>query len=71
MTAASYARAIERALAPKMQSPAATFFSDIVGADKVLAGKATRPSGVTANGDALADSPDEEDPRRTSSRGWR
>ena len=53
VTAASYARAIERALAPKMQSPAATFFSDIVGADKVLAGKATRPSGVTANGNTL------------------
>ena len=41
VTAASYARAIERALSPKMESPGATFFSDIVGADKVLAGKAT------------------------------
>jgi peptide/nickel transport system substrate-binding protein len=53
VTAASYARAIERALNPKMQSPAATFLSDIVGADKVLAGKATRPSGVVANGNTL------------------
>ena len=53
VTAASYARAIERALSPKMQSPAATFVSDIVGADKVLAGKAARPSGVIANGNTL------------------
>jgi peptide/nickel transport system substrate-binding protein len=53
VTAASYVRAIERALSPKMQSPAATFFSDIVGADKVMAGKATRPSGVTTSGNSL------------------
>ncbi|HEX3291809.1 MAG TPA: ABC transporter substrate-binding protein [Gaiella sp.] len=53
VTAASYVRAIERALSPKMQSPAATFFSDIAGADKVMAGKATRPSGVTASGNKL------------------
>ena len=53
MTAESYARAIERALSPKMQSPAATFFSDIAGADKVIAGKATRPSGVTVRGNTL------------------
>ncbi len=53
LTAESYARAIERALSPKMQSPGATFFSDIVGADKVMAGKATRPSGVTVSGNTL------------------
>jgi ABC-type transport system substrate-binding protein len=53
VTAASFARAIERALSPKMQSPGATFLSDIVGADKVLAGKAARPSGVTASGNTL------------------
>jgi len=53
VTAASYARAIERALSPKMQSPAATFLSDVVGAAKVEAGKATRPAGVTANGNTL------------------
>jgi ABC-type transport system substrate-binding protein len=53
VTAASYVRAIERALNPKMQSPAATFFSDIVGADKVMAGKATHPSGVTTSGNKL------------------
>lgn len=53
VTAASYARAIERVLSPKMQSPGATFFGDIVGADKVMSGKATRPAGVTANGNTL------------------
>jgi len=53
VTAASFARAIERALSPKMQSPGATFLGDIVGADKVLAGKTTRPTGVTANGNTL------------------
>ena len=53
VTAASYARAIERALSPKMQSPGATFLSDIVGADKVLAGKVTRPAGVTIAGNTL------------------
>jgi ABC-type transport system substrate-binding protein len=53
VTAESYARAIERALSPKMQSPAATFLSDVVGAAKVLAGKGTRPAGVIANGNTL------------------
>jgi peptide/nickel transport system substrate-binding protein len=53
VTAESYARAIERALSPKMQSPAATFLSDVVGAAKVLAGKATRPAGVVASGNTL------------------
>jgi peptide/nickel transport system substrate-binding protein len=53
LTPESYARAIERALSPKMQSPGATFFSDIVGADKVMAGKSTRPSGVTVSGNTL------------------
>jgi peptide/nickel transport system substrate-binding protein len=53
VTAASYARAIERALSPKMQSPAASFLGDVVGADKVLAGKAETPSGVRVSGDTL------------------
>jgi ABC-type transport system substrate-binding protein len=53
VTPASYARAIERALNPKMQSPAATFVGDIVGADAVMAGKAERPSGVRVSGDTL------------------
>jgi len=53
VTAASYARAIERALSPKMQSPAVSFLTDIVGAARVTSGKATRPAGVTVSGDAL------------------
>ena len=53
VTAGSYARAIERGLSPKMQSSAASFLGDVVGAGKVLAGKATRPSGVTVSGDTL------------------
>ena len=38
---------IERNLNPKMQSPAASFISDIVGAQDVLDGKAKHASGVT------------------------
>ena len=53
VTAASYARAFERALSPKMQSPAASFLGDVVGASAVLAGKATTPSGVRASGNTL------------------
>ncbi len=53
VTAESYARAIERALDPKMQSPAATFLSDVVGAARVQSGKATRPAGVTTSGNTL------------------
>ena len=36
-----------------MQSPAASFLGDVVGAAEVLAGKATRPSGVRVSGDTL------------------
>lgn len=53
VTPGSYARAIERALSPKMQSAGSYFLGDVVGADKVLAGKATRPAGVTVSGDTL------------------
>jgi peptide/nickel transport system substrate-binding protein len=53
VTPASYARAIERGLSPKMQSPAASFLGDVVGADKVMAGKASTPSGVRVSGDTL------------------
>jgi ABC-type oligopeptide transport system substrate-binding subunit len=54
VTAGSFRRSIERALNPKMQSPAASFVSDIRGADAVLAGKAATPSGVKVAGDRLA-----------------
>jgi oligopeptide transport system substrate-binding protein len=53
VTAANYAYAINRALSKKMQSPAAQFITDIVGAEDVLNGKATKASGVIANGDKL------------------
>ena len=53
VTPRSFVRAIERGLHPKMQSPAASFIGDIVGASAVLAGKAKTPSGVKVNGDQL------------------
>jgi peptide/nickel transport system substrate-binding protein len=53
VTAANYAFAINRALSKKMQSPAAQFITDIVGAQDVLDGKATKASGVVVNGDKL------------------
>jgi peptide/nickel transport system substrate-binding protein len=53
VTPGSFKRAIERALSPKMQSPAASFANDIVGADAVIAGKGTTPSGVRVSGDRL------------------
>ncbi len=53
VTPRSFVRAIERALHPKMQSPAANFVSDVVGAAAVQAGKRTTPSGVTVRGDTL------------------
>lgn len=54
VTARSFRRAIERSLSPKMQSPAASFIGDIVGAQAVLKGKATTPSGVKVSGDRLS-----------------
>lgn len=53
VTPRSFTRAIERALNPEMQSPGASFASDIVGAAAVIAGKAKAPSGVSVNGDRL------------------
>lgn len=53
VTARSFSRAIERALSPKMQSPASSFVGDIVGAAAVQAGKATKPSGVSVVGNIL------------------
>ena len=53
VTAQTFAYAINRDLNPKMQSPAAQFIGDIVGADQVLAGKAKSASGVVVNGDSL------------------
>jgi peptide/nickel transport system substrate-binding protein len=53
VTATSFSRAIERALSPKMQSPAASFLTDVVGAAAVMKGKGTRPAGVTVKGNTL------------------
>ena len=53
VTAANFAESINRSLDPKMQSPAAHFIEDIVGAKAVLDGKAARASGVTARGNTL------------------
>jgi ABC-type oligopeptide transport system substrate-binding subunit len=53
VTAASYANAIQRALDPKMQSPAAQYLGDIVGAKAVLGGKAKRASGIQVRGNQL------------------
>ena len=53
VTAGSFARAVERALDPGMQSPAASFLGDVVGVAAVQAGKAKRPSGVTVSGNTI------------------
>lgn len=53
VTARNFAHAIERVLAPAANSPWAQYMQDIVGANAVLKGKATTPSGVTAQGDTL------------------
>ena len=51
--ASAFARAINRALAPEMNSPGVQYVRDVVGAGRVLAGKATAASGVIARGNTL------------------
>jgi len=53
VTAANFAFAINRALNPVMQSPAATFISNIVGAQDVLDKKANTAKGVTVKGNTI------------------
>jgi ABC-type transport system substrate-binding protein len=53
VTAASFARAINRVLNPVMKSPSVQSMIDIVGAQAVLDGKATEASGVKAQGNTL------------------
>jgi peptide/nickel transport system substrate-binding protein len=53
VTAQSFAAAINRALNPTMQSPAASFITGIVGAQAVLDNKAKTASGVTVKGNKL------------------
>jgi peptide/nickel transport system substrate-binding protein len=51
--ASAFAQAIHRMLAPGMNSPGVPYVRDIVGAGRVLAGKAARASGVVARGNTL------------------
>jgi ABC-type transport system substrate-binding protein len=51
--ASAFARAITRVLTPAMSSPGVQYARDIVGAGRVVAGKATTPSGVVARGNTL------------------
>jgi ABC-type transport system substrate-binding protein len=51
--ASAFARAINRTLAPGVRSPWAAYTRDIVGAEHVLAGKATSAAGVSAEGNTL------------------
>jgi peptide/nickel transport system substrate-binding protein len=53
VTAQNFAWALNRDLAPAMQSPAAGFIGDVVGAAAVLRGSATSASGIAASGDTL------------------
>jgi len=53
VTAAAFAHAINRALAPAMRSPGARFMLDIVGATAVRQGRAAKASGVVARGRTL------------------
>ena len=51
--ASAFARAINRTLAPGVNSPGAQHTRDIVGAEDVLAGRTTAASGVVARGNKL------------------
>jgi ABC-type transport system substrate-binding protein len=53
LRASAFARAINRILAPEMNSPGVQHARDIAGAGRVLAGKADAASGVVASGHAL------------------
>jgi peptide/nickel transport system substrate-binding protein len=53
VTAANFAASINRALIPRMQSPASSFLDDVVGAAAVTAGRARTASGVRASGMTL------------------
>jgi len=51
--ASAFAHAINRVLAPDMNSPGVQYVRDIVGAGQVLAGKSDAASGVVARGNTL------------------
>lgn len=50
LQASAFARAINRTLAPALKSPFGAYMQDIVGADRVLAGKTDAAAGVVARG---------------------
>jgi peptide/nickel transport system substrate-binding protein len=68
--ATAFAHAINRMLAPEMNSPGVQYARDIVGAGRVLAGKATSATGVVARGNTLVvrlTRPAPDFPHRTAS----
>jgi peptide/nickel transport system substrate-binding protein len=68
--ASAFARAITRMLAPEMHSPGVQYVRDIIGAGRVLTGKADVPEGVVARGDTLVirlTRPAPDFPHRTAS----
>ena len=70
LRASAFARAINRVLAPEMNSPGVNYVRDIVGAGRVLAGKAETASGVVARGNTLVvrlTRPAPDFPHRTAS----
>jgi peptide/nickel transport system substrate-binding protein len=68
--ASAFARAINRVLAPEMNSPGLQYVREIVGAGRVLAGKAETAAGVVARGNTLVvrlTRPAPDFPHRTAS----
>ena len=53
VTAANYVFAMNRALSPTMQSPAAPFMTSIAGAQAVIDGKSQKASGITVKGNKI------------------
>ncbi len=53
VTPAAFARALERALDPKLSSPASVYAQDVAGSKAMLAGTATSLTGVAAHGSTL------------------
>jgi ABC-type oligopeptide transport system substrate-binding subunit len=53
VTGANFVAAMNRALNPKMQSPAASFLEDVVGAKAVIDGKGQRASGIKVQGNKI------------------
>ena len=68
VTAETFRDTIERALDPRMKSPADAYMQDVVGANAYMAGKAPHISGITASGTEL--SVRLVRPRPTSSPAW-